>query len=164
MVYERRPHARSSHVAHRQPDYGRAGLGEQSHGGPKHRRHRPRMAGFCQRHPRYACTTPVTPKKGRSGTRSRLLAPRRVCASQPATTDLWLSNGTQYVEQPVSGTDSFTLELAGLVYAIATGSIAPVDGYWGRYIVAVALACEESSQAGEVVHIPPDLYADLTSW
>ena len=77
---------------------------------------------------------------------------------------LWLSHGTQYVEQPVSGTDSFTLELAGLVYAIATGSIAPVDGYWGRYIVAVALACEESSHTGEVVHIPPTLYADLTSW
>ena len=77
---------------------------------------------------------------------------------------LWLSNGTQYVEQPVSGTDSFTLELAGLVYAIATGSIAPVDGYWGRYIVAVALACEESSHTGEVVHVPPHIYADLASW
>ncbi len=77
---------------------------------------------------------------------------------------LWLSQGTRYMEQPVSGTDSFTLELAGLVHAIETGSIAPVDGYWGRYIVAVALACEESSHTGKVVHIPPTLYADLTSW
>ena len=77
---------------------------------------------------------------------------------------LWLSNGTRYVEQPVSGTDSFALELAGLVQAIETDTTPPVDGLWGRYIVAVALACEESSRTGEVVHLPPDLYADLASW
>ena len=39
-----------------------------------------------------------------------------------------------------------------------------VDGRWGRYIVAVALACEESSRTGEVVHVPPHIYADLASW
>ena len=77
---------------------------------------------------------------------------------------LWLSNGTRYVEQPVSGTDSFALELAGLVQAIETDTTPPVDGLWGRYIVAVALACEESSRTGEVVHILPTLYADLASW
>ena len=77
---------------------------------------------------------------------------------------LWLSDGTQYVEQPISGTDSFTLELAGLVHAIETDTTPPVDGLWGRYIVAVALACEESSRTGEVVHIPPHIYADLASW
>ena len=77
---------------------------------------------------------------------------------------LWLSNGTRYVEQPVSGTDSFALELAGLVQAIETDTTPPVDGLWGRYIVAVALACEESSRTGEVVHVPPHIYADLTSW
>ena len=67
---------------------------------------------------------------------------------------LWLSQGTRYVEQPVSGSDSFALELAGLVQAIETDTTPPVDGPWGRYIVAVALACEESSRTGEVVHIP----------
>ncbi len=77
---------------------------------------------------------------------------------------LWLSNGTEYVEQPVSGSDSFALELAGLVKAIETDTVPPVDGRWGRYIVAAALACEESSQTGEVVHMSPDLYAGLTSW
>ena len=77
---------------------------------------------------------------------------------------LWLSHGTQYVEQPVSGTDSFTLELAGLVHAIETDTTPPVDGLWGRYIVAVALACEESSRTGEVVHVPPHIYAELASW
>ena len=77
---------------------------------------------------------------------------------------LWLSDGTQYVEHPISGTDSFTLELAGLVHAIETDTTPPVDGLWGRYIVAVALACEESSRTGEVVHIPPHIYADLASW
>ena len=77
---------------------------------------------------------------------------------------LWLSNGTQYVEQPVSGSDSFALELAGLVQAIEANSTPPVDGLWGRYIVAVALACEESSRTGEVVHVPPHIYADLASW
>lgn len=81
---------------------------------------------------------------------------------------LWLSEGTRYVEQPVSADRSFTgafaLELTGLVRAIETDTTPPVDGLWGRYIVAVALACEESSRSGEVVHIPPDLYADLTSW
>ena len=77
---------------------------------------------------------------------------------------LWLSHGTQYVEQPVSGSDSFALELAGLVQAIETDTTPPVDGLWGRYIVAVALACEESSRTGEVVHVPPHIYADLTSW
>ena len=77
---------------------------------------------------------------------------------------LWLSNGTEYVEQPVSGSDSFALELAGLVHAIENDTIPPVDGSWGRYIVAVALACEESSRTGEVVHMSSDLYAGLTSW
>ena len=77
---------------------------------------------------------------------------------------LWLSEGTQYVEQPIAGTDSFTLELAGLVHAIETGLVPPVDGYWGRYIVALALACEESTRTGEVVHIPPDLFAEISSW
>ena len=77
---------------------------------------------------------------------------------------LWLSQGTRYVEQPVSGSDSFALELAGLVQAIETDTTPPVDGLWGRYIVAVALACEESSRTGEVVHIPPHIYADLASW
>ena len=77
---------------------------------------------------------------------------------------LWLSEGTQYVEQPIAGTDSFTLELAGLVQAIETNATPPVDGRWGRYIVAVALACEESSRTGEVVHVPPHIYAGLASW
>ena len=77
---------------------------------------------------------------------------------------LWLSHGTQYVEQPVSGSDSFALELAGLVQAIETEPPRPFDGLWGRYIVAVALACEESSRTGEVVHVPPHIYADLASW
>ncbi len=77
---------------------------------------------------------------------------------------LWLSEGTRYVEQPVSGKDSFELELAGLIHSIETDTPPPVDGLWGRYIVAVALACEESSRTGEVVHIPSELYADLTSW
>ena len=77
---------------------------------------------------------------------------------------LWLSQGTRYVEQPVSGSDSFALELAGLVQAIETDTTPPVDGLWGRYIVAVALACEESSRTGEVVHIPPHICADLASW
>ena len=35
--------------------------------------------------------------------RLKLLAPRRVCVLLPATTVLWLSQGTRYVEQPVSG-------------------------------------------------------------
>lgn len=81
---------------------------------------------------------------------------------------LWLSNGAEYVEQPVSADRSFAgafaLELTGLVNAIESDIVPPVDGLWGRYIVAVALACEESSRTGEVVHIAPDLYADLTSW
>lgn len=81
---------------------------------------------------------------------------------------LWLSNGTEYVEQPVpadrSFAGAFALELTGLVRAIETDTAPPVDGRWGRYIVAVALACEESSRTGEVVHIPPDLYTNLTSW
>ena len=81
---------------------------------------------------------------------------------------LWLSEGTRYVEQPLAaGQDfagAFALELSGLVRAIETDSTPPVDGRWGRYIVAVALACEESTHSGAVVHIPPSLYADLTSW
>ena len=40
----------------------------------------------------------------------------------------------------------------------------PVDGRWGRYMVAVALACEESFRTDEVVHVPPHIYADLASW
>lgn len=81
---------------------------------------------------------------------------------------LWLSNGTQYVEQPLANdldfAGAFALELTGLVQAIETNTTPPVDGRWGRYIVAVALACEESTRTGEVVHIPPDFFADLTSW
>ena len=81
---------------------------------------------------------------------------------------LWLSEGAQYVEQPLAAgqnyAGAFALELSGLVRAIETGATPQVDGLWGRYIVAVALACEESSRSGTVVHIPPSLYADLTSW
>lgn len=81
---------------------------------------------------------------------------------------LWLSEGTRYVEQPLAAGEDFTgafaLELSGLVKAIATDATPPVDGLWGRYIVAVALACEESTRTGEVVHISTDLYEDLTSW
>ena len=84
--------------------------------------------------------------------------------SQPRDDRLWLSEGTRYIEQPVSGKDSFELELAGLVKAIETDTVPPVDGRWGRYIVAAALACEESSKTGEVVQLPPDLYVNLSSW
>ncbi len=77
---------------------------------------------------------------------------------------LWLSNGTDYVEQPVPANESFSLELAALVQAVGYDTAPLVDGRWGRYIVAVALACEESTRTGEVVQIPPGLYTDLTSW
>jgi predicted dehydrogenase len=77
---------------------------------------------------------------------------------------LWLSSGTEYIEQTVPANESFTLELAALVRAIETDTTPQVDGLWGRYIVAVALACEESSRSGEVVHIPPHHYDGLTSW
>ena len=81
---------------------------------------------------------------------------------------LWLSEGTEYVEQPLADDRSFAgafaLELTGLVRAIETDTAPPVDGCWGRYIVAVALACEESTRTGEVVHIPPHLLAGLSSW
>ena len=81
---------------------------------------------------------------------------------------LWLSEGTQYVEQPLSDDRSFAgafaLELTGLVQAIENDTAPPVDGRWGRYIVAVALACEESTRTGEVVPISRNLYENLTSW
>lgn len=81
---------------------------------------------------------------------------------------LWLSEGTQYVGQELAAdqdfTGAFAVELSGLVQAIATDTTPPVDGLWGRYIVAVALACEESTRTGEVAHISRDLYEDLTSW
>ena len=59
--------------------------GEQSHGGPKSDDTGLAWLDFANG-THATLTTPATLKKGRSEMRSRLLAPRRVCVSQPATT------------------------------------------------------------------------------
>ncbi len=97
-----------------------------------------------------------------------LIGTRASVRAQTRDDRLWLSAGAEYVEQSIAaGQDyagAFALELSGLIDAIQSDTAPPVDGLWGRYIVAVALACEESTRTGAVVRIPPDLYTGLTSW
>jgi predicted dehydrogenase len=66
---------------------------------------------------------------------------------------LWISEGGQYVPVEVERNNAFDDEMAAFIRALQTGSELPVPLCWGRHIVEVLCACEESSRTGHEVRI-----------
>jgi len=65
---------------------------------------------------------------------------------------LWVSNAEeQYDEVPVEPYNTFDRQLRAFVESIEQNIPPPVSGEYGRKIVQVMLACEESSRTGREV-------------
>ncbi|HVB97472.1 MAG TPA: Gfo/Idh/MocA family oxidoreductase [Chloroflexota bacterium] len=64
---------------------------------------------------------------------------------------LWQSLDDQYQPVEVQKHDAFTYEMTRFIEALQTGGELPVPISWGRHMVQVLCACEESSQTGREV-------------
>lgn len=66
---------------------------------------------------------------------------------------LWVSEGGQYVPVEVEKNNAFNDEMAAFIQALRNGTELPVPIAWGRHIVEVLCACEESSRTGREVRL-----------
>lgn len=66
---------------------------------------------------------------------------------------VWISEGGKWAEVPFTPCDPFKLELAEFIHSIEAGSDPPVPPEYGRHIVEVLLACEESTSTGREVRL-----------
>lgn len=66
---------------------------------------------------------------------------------------LWISEGGEYVPIEVERNNAFNDEMAAFVQALQTGAELPVPLSWGRHMVDVLCACEESSRTGREIRI-----------
>jgi len=66
---------------------------------------------------------------------------------------LWLAEGGEYAPVEVVRQDAMTVEMTQFVAAIQNGGELPVPIEWGRHIMKVLVACEESSRTGREVVI-----------
>jgi predicted dehydrogenase len=64
---------------------------------------------------------------------------------------LWIEENREFVPVEVQKHDAFTYEMTKFVEALHTGGELPVPLSWGRHMVEVLCACEESSRTGREV-------------
>ncbi len=64
---------------------------------------------------------------------------------------LWVSENGEFAPVEVQKHDAFTCEMTRFVEALQTGAELPVPISWGRHMVEVLCACEESSRTGREV-------------
>jgi predicted dehydrogenase len=66
---------------------------------------------------------------------------------------LWKSVNGAYEPVEVQRHDAFTLEMTKFAEALRTGGELPVPISWGRHMVDVLCACEESSRTGKEIRL-----------
>ncbi len=64
---------------------------------------------------------------------------------------LWQAHDGQYEPVEVQKHDAFTYEMTKFIEALQTGGELPVPISWGRHMVQVLCACEESSRTGREI-------------